>query len=741
MAETHINKPTENTVKSDNDKKISPKRSSLVENKQEFNQELHEISNQINLENEPLNNNNNNPQEPTNINSPNNKTTENATENSIPSLDSTQTDVSLESIDENIDQQPEITIQFTEPDNPPYTELWDNRPIHTSREENQIQSFNEIRENFTMDHSRKRPLRRDLSDLMSVALSVTKLTTEPVHADVRAIQRNLEHLQTSFDGSQSILRSRYTAENYKEMMLELDLTMQRCLQEDSKDESSLSTLEDNCDTPTTEEKERLESEETRERELMRVIAREERRMMKRLNIMDELIETEERYTSDLFVLSRNTKCISKEDQATLCRNEQNLCMDQELFCASLRKAVEYDKLGGTIIHIAECFIESKEYFESYFEYCIKQEEAFACYHRLLETNSRFFEMNDSMNFFARNAKENRKLKFEDYMIMPFQRLFRYKLLLQTLEKALPSNIEGHELLTEAKDVVHNVAKNINDAKAKIELEKKTDLFLSRLHTDWSLPKRWHKDLGTCSLIGTLDVRLPKQKGPKRMGIALFNHYLILVKAKKADVYEPKFWFPVREFTVEDLPDTPSSSSYPWLLRSEKNTFEFSAVSEAEKEIWMDCMIDSIEDATLHHDLSFQDPSKYMIERLFVSSLDLTSRRSGPEDRTDIDLDHLHIPLPSGSTSFSQSAIFNKPAKNSHRLSIPNFSTFFYPPGEGLRSPSSSRFFSRGTLTEKLSNYRSKHFKSRCETFDANFKDVYATSLITAKGSHRKRGSQ
>lgn len=26
-------------------------------------------------------------------------------------------------------------------------------------------------------------------------------------------------------------------------------------------------------------------------------------------------------------------------------------------------------------------------------------------------------MNDSMNFFARNAKENRKLKFEDYMIM------------------------------------------------------------------------------------------------------------------------------------------------------------------------------------------------------------------------------------------------------------------------------------------------------------------------------------
>ncbi|KAG1440969.1 hypothetical protein G6F56_011691 [Rhizopus delemar] len=302
MAETHINKTTENTVKGDNDKRISPKRSSLVENKQEFNQELHEISDQVNLENESLNNNN--PQEPTNINSPNDKTTENATENSTPSPDSTQTDVSLESIDENISQQPEITIQFTEPDNSPYTEPWDDRSIRTSREENQIQSFNEISENFTMDHSRKRPLRRDLSDLLPVALSATKLDTEPVHSDVRAIQRNLEHLQASFDGSQSMLRSRYTADSYKEMMLELDRTMQRCLQEDSKDECSLGTLEDNYDTPTTEEKERLESEETKERELMRVMAREERRMIKRLNIMDELIETEERYTSDLFVLSR-----------------------------------------------------------------------------------------------------------------------------------------------------------------------------------------------------------------------------------------------------------------------------------------------------------------------------------------------------------------------------------------------------------------------------------------------------
>ncbi|KAI9256925.1 hypothetical protein BY458DRAFT_519002 [Sporodiniella umbellata] len=222
-----------------------------------------------------------------------------------------------------------------------------------------------------------------------------------------------------------------------------------------------------------------------------------------------------------------------------------------------------------------------------------------------------------------------------------------------------------------------------------------------------------------------------------MGVALFHHYLILVKPKKADVYEPKYWFPVRLFSVQERMNTPSSFSYPWLLKSETDIFEFSAMSEAEKELWMDQMTDSIEDAVLQYELSQKDPSKYVIERLFVSSLEQKGPRE--ENKTEsVDLEHLHIPLPSGSTSFSQSVIFNKPTKNSHRLSIPNFSTLFYPPVDGLRSPNASRFFLKGTLTDRLSNYRLKQFKTRCETFDANFKHVYATALITAKGSHKKK---
>lgn len=174
------------------------------------------------------------------------------------------------------------------------------------------------------------------------------------------------------------------------------------------------------------------------------------------------------------------------------------------------------------------------------------------------------------------------------------------------------------------------------------MEKKTEIFLTRLQADWCLPKRWFKHLGTCSLIGTLEMRyLPKQRSSKRVCCALFEHYVILARPKRSDTYESKHWFPIREFTVEDLPDIPSkflmylslysitkkvlkkkaSVHFPWLLRSNSHIFEFSAVSEAEKDIWMTSMIDCIESAKEHYIMSRRDANKYLVEHLFVSSLD------------------------------------------------------------------------------------------------------------------------
>lgn len=112
-------------------------------------------------------------------------------------------------------------------------------------------------------------------------------------------------------------------------------------------------------------------------------------------------------------------------------------------------------------------------------------------------------------------------------------------------------------MSAAEEAVHAVAKKINDRMARVELEEKTEIFLSRLHADWSIPKQWYRHLGICRLIGTFDMRcLPKQKTFKRVCCALFKHYVILVKPKKPDVYEADQWFPIREFRIEDAIDIP-----------------------------------------------------------------------------------------------------------------------------------------------------------------------------------------
>lgn len=88
----------------------------------------------------------------------------------------------------------------------------------------------------------------------------------------------------------------------------------------------------------------------------------------------------------------------------------------------------------------------------------------------------------------------------------------------------------------------------------MEAKRKTALFLSRLDSDWCLPKRWFNTLGVCNMIGTLEVRCLDDNKSKRVGCALFNHYMIMAKAKKHKSYEPRHWFPLRKFDIENLPE-------------------------------------------------------------------------------------------------------------------------------------------------------------------------------------------
>ncbi|KAG1458680.1 hypothetical protein G6F46_006516 [Rhizopus delemar] len=467
--------------------------------------------------------------------------------------------------------------------------------------------------------------------------------------------------------------------------------------------------------------------------------KQKKRLQQRYSVMNELLATEDSYAQDLnslcnhfFELIRSVNYVNHEEKRIICRNGNSLMDEQSTFCESLRLAIRLDRKKGGVKYTANCFLASKTYFESYYVYCVHQDKAIAVYNRLLEINSDFAELDERMHFIHQVITERNKLMFKDYMIMPFQRLLRYKLLLETLRHTTTPNTKGHTALSAAEEAVHAVAKKINDRMARVELEEKTEIFLSRLHADWSIPKQWYRHLGICRLIGTFDMRcLPKQKSFKRVCCALFKHYVILVKPKKPDVYEADQWFPIREFRIEDAIDIPSSLHFPWLLRNKSYLFEFCATSELEKEIWMETMESCIADAKARHKLLEKESVSDFVEEIFESNLDLHS--SEDDDQP------VRIPLPSGSTSFSQSAIFSKSTTvrkvNSNRRSIPNLSTFFSSDQDTTKSFGKVRWFI-GSLAEKLLHFRLKQFKIRCDAFDAHFKDVYVSFLITAKGSHK-----
>lgn len=181
----------------------------------------------------------------------------------------------------------------------------------------------------------------------------------------------------------------------------------------------------------------------------------------------------------------------------------------------------------------------------------------------------------------RPAHRNR-LHFRDYLIMPIQRVCRYPLLLgQLLESASASspteergergeraefNPDGQDEYDVRVDVeralgaMRGVAEEADEARRKMEAEVKSSTILQRMEQHHVLTPAFIKSLGTCRLIGSLDVLhhhptvaplMPPVK-VKYLAAFLYRGYLILAKVKKGRQYEPKHFLPLEVFELIDI---------------------------------------------------------------------------------------------------------------------------------------------------------------------------------------------
>ncbi|CAM0141403.1 unnamed protein product [Umbelopsis sp. WA50703] len=350
----------------------------------------------------------------------------------------------------------------------------------------------------------------------------------------------------------------------------------------------------------------------------------------------ELLETEHDYVENLRILVevflwRLAGCswIPEEKKRTIIRNATEIYSFQITFATALEKASKETIDGLTVAPIAACFKKLGKGFKVYTEYCVKHELALhACRELSSKVEWQVFE-HDSLSQ-LRQMSLPTKLQFQDFLIKPVQRLCRYQLLLREIDRAISDTIENSKALKMALDIMHSVINNINTEKQRQDVALMTTRFIERLEGDWRLNKRSLHMLGNVIYSGALEMlslHHINQK-VKYYGCFLFSTYIVIVRAKKSTVYEPKHWFPLRQFTLQNLHEDEGL-----------HAFEFGASCPQEKQVWLKAIGEAIN--TLQSDLDShrEEPQSMnqipgeLPESMLVSSLIDQSKAISPKSRS------------------------------------------------------------------------------------------------------------
>ncbi|KAK0230944.1 hypothetical protein IW262DRAFT_1445230 [Armillaria fumosa] len=222
-------------------------------------------------------------------------------------------------------------------------------------------------------------------------------------------------------------------------------------------------------------------------------------------------------------------------------------------------------------------------------------------------------------------RDKKRLIFLDYLIMPVQRICRYPLLLDQLKpgkvvRALsPPQPTGRSdvnvIVESAAQAMRHVATKVDEARHRQSVALQSSLILTRISRATSVPSSaqlssvkatsqfltpaFLSSLGVCLLAGSLDVMHSRSYtsiiniNAKYLGAFLYlGGYLILVKVVKGKVYEPKHWFRLTDFNVEDVVED-ALLPCSFRLSCKGHRFELAAACQKEKDAWMSSIRESL----------------------------------------------------------------------------------------------------------------------------------------------------
>ncbi|CAK9787004.1 hypothetical protein CC85DRAFT_182052 [Cutaneotrichosporon oleaginosum] len=346
---------------------------------------------------------------------------------------------------------------------------------------------------------------------------------------------------------------------------------------------------------------------------------------RRRMILLEIVETEVTYVHQLRALVyvylpqlAVLPFVSDRIHQHIARNSVDLLEFHVQFAAHMVDILKYSGLGYDVCdsktldtvtkELANLFVREVPSFRLYSGYCAGSMVASSvvsdithrvdyenfekrCQHITSETTQASLQ---DMLYNKPGSPSRTRLRFKDILIAPIQRVCRYPLLLASLladinREAPPNDVV--ESVEAAQAVMRAVAENADDARLRKEAELKTARVAECLEPHNALSKEFLNRLGTCRLIGALDVLyhhpihapLDRPTKVRYFAALLYRGYLILAKVRRNKTLEARHFLPLEVVELIDI----TEGSLPFSLRLTINDhkFDLAASCDAEKELW------------------------------------------------------------------------------------------------------------------------------------------------------------
>ncbi|XP_078357536.1 proto-oncogene vav-like [Oculina patagonica] len=316
---------------------------------------------------------------------------------------------------------------------------------------------------------------------------------------------------------------------------------------------------------------------------------------KRKYVVAELLETEKSYVEALSMIQehfikRLQSMMSPDDKAKIFINIEDLLRIHTKFVGKLEKGCSN---GG--LQISPVFLDFRDDLLKYGKYCTKMSEAQSYIDELSRTDPKFRE---GLEECQRRAKS--KFALRSLLVVPFQRVLKYPLLIQELNKQTKSTHPDKKGLEKALAAVQDVAKFINQLKRDDENSRTVKDIEDSLSSEVNINLF---SFGHLIKDGELLIKVTDQP-PKKRHAFLFDTALIICKTK-GDTYHHKQSLFLQYFEIQDMPSNPVKNkfSHSWYMKNyeqERNSCYMSTKTEDMKNKWVNDLTVAMDNVTLRN---------------------------------------------------------------------------------------------------------------------------------------------